>query len=422
MSHAAIQERALLYMKKKLLSLALTTAMVLTLAGCESSSNTTTTATRAEGDTSNYAIEASDFDAFIKSNAEVYKQYVTLGNYKGLEVEVDKTYLQVTDSDIESSIDTVRNQFATTENITEGVTASGDTVVLDYSGKKDGVAFSGGTATDVSYTIGSGKFIDDLDKGLVGLNIGETYDIPCTFPDNYSSTDLAGQSVIFTVTVTAKTNTVLPELTDEWVAANKEDIGLEANTVEELYSATREYLTNYGNSLYSSDKFGKALSQIIENSTITGYPEAEVNSLVDVYTNNIKTSYETYASYYEASGISSYEDYLLSAYGCSSEDDFADYAKEQVYSYLDEKMVITLIAAENNLAVSADEIFELGEEWADSYGYDSYQEILDSYTNEMNAEVGFEVLTEKVQNFVSDLCVEIESETETTTEAGTSAN
>jgi trigger factor len=68
---------------------------------------------------------------------------------------------------------------------------------------------------------------------------------------------------------------------------------------------------------------------------------------------------------------------------------------------MDEKMVITLIAVENNLTVSADEINELGEEWATEYGYDDYQEILDTYGKEMNAEVGFEVLTEKVQDFVN---------------------
>ena len=61
------------------------------------------------------------------------------------------------------------------------MTASGDTVKLDYSGLLNGEAFSGGTATDASYTIGSGKFITDLDQGLIGLTVGQEYNIPCTF-------------------------------------------------------------------------------------------------------------------------------------------------------------------------------------------------------------------------------------------------
>lgn len=395
-------------MKKKLLSLLVTVTMVATLAGCGSNNNNSTSNTTSDpNDTSNKEVEAADYYASAQKNAEVYKQYVTLGNYKGIEVTVDKSALAVSDEDVETNINTILNQFSTTEQITEGVTANGDTVILDYSGKKDGVAFSGGTATDVSYTIGSGNFIDDLDKGLVGLTIGQQYDIPCKFPDNYSSTDLAGQDVVFTVTVTAKTNTVLPELTDEWVASKKDDIGLNASNVEELRKNTREYLENYNKSSYSAEKFASALEKIIANSTISGYPEAEVSSLVTVYKNNIKTSYDTYSAYYTSSGINSYDDYLKYAYNCSSDDEFTEYAKEQVHQYLEEKMIITMIAVENNLTVSADEINDLGAEWAEQYGYDSYQEILDSYTKEMNAEVGFEVLSEKVQNFINDNCVEV---------------
>jgi trigger factor len=201
--------------------------------------------------------------------------------------------------------------------------------------------------------------------------------------------------------VTAKTQTVIPELTDEWVAENSEDVGLEATNAEEFRKALKEYLEDYNSSSLSSDKFTYALDTIISNSEIKDYPSKEEESLIDVYTSNIKTSYETYATYYSSSGIDSWEDYISSAYGCASDDEFTEYAREQVHAYMDEKMVITLIAVENNLTVSADEIIALGEEWATEYGYDDYQEILDTYGNEMNAEVGFEVLTEKVQDFVN---------------------
>ena len=78
------------------------------------------------------------------------------------------------------------------------------------------------------------RFITDLDQGLVGLNVGQEYDIPCTFPSDYSSSDLAGKSVIFTVTVHSITKKTIPELTDEWVAANAESMGIEGTTVEAL--------------------------------------------------------------------------------------------------------------------------------------------------------------------------------------------
>ena len=90
--------------------------------------------------------------------------------YKGIQVTVDKSVLNVAESDVDDYINkNIVSAEATTENVTSGVTADGDTVILDYSGKLDGEAFSGGTATDTTYTIGSGNFISDLDKGLVGL-------------------------------------------------------------------------------------------------------------------------------------------------------------------------------------------------------------------------------------------------------------
>ena len=380
--------------------------MVAAFTGCGDSKKPAASDTE---DTSNKEIEAADYYASVQKNAEIYKKYVTLGEYKGIEVKVDRSGLEVTDDDVESNINSMLNQFSTTEEIKEGVTAIGDDIILDYSGKKDGVAFSGGTATDASYTIGSGLFISDLDNGLAGLTIGQEYDIPCKFPDDYTSADLAGQDVVFTVKVTAKTKTVLPELTDAWVAEKNQDLGFESDvtTVEGLRKATREYLENYSNSSFSANKFGTALDTIIKNSTINGYPEAEVASLIDVYKNNVKSSYETYASYYESMGISSYEDYLKNAMNCSSEEEFDEVAKEAVHEYLEEKMVITIIAAENNLAVTADEINEMGEQWAADYGYNNYQEILDAYTKEMNAEVGFEVLSQKVQDFVNENAKEV---------------
>ncbi len=79
------------------------------------------------------------------------------------------------------------------------------------------MAFSGGTATDVEYTIGSGRFIEDLDKGLAGLEVGREYDIPCHFDDSYSNSDLAGKDVNFNVKVNAIVTTTLPEYNDDFV-------------------------------------------------------------------------------------------------------------------------------------------------------------------------------------------------------------
>lgn len=391
-------------MKKKFMSVMLAATLVVSLVGCGKKNNNNT-ATDAD-DTSNKAITAEEYNATIASNAAVYKKYITLPEYKGIAVSVDKSSLTVSDDDVETYISNILSSYATSEQVTEGTTASGDTISLDYNGKLDGVAFSGGTATDVSYTIGSGKFITDLDQGLVGLNVGQEYDIPCTFPSDYSSSDLAGKSVIFTVTVHSITKKTIPELTDEWVAANAESMGIEGTTVEALRKETREYLENSGKSTYDSNKYSAVYEVIKKDITVNGYPQAELDSLKSILKQNMEAEYNQYQSYYSAQGISDFSSYLSSVYNLSDDAAYDDYATQTAQEYLLEKMVLTIIAADNGIDVSADDINEIGATYASYYGYTDYQEILDTYGNEMNAELGYEKLSEKVQSFLNDNSVE----------------
>ena len=387
-------------MRKKILGIIMAASMVASLTACGGSDkNNSSDSSSNGGSTVNQEIAANQYADTIKSNAETYKTYISLPEYKGLSVSVDSEQKEVTDSDVTDYINNLISQYGTTESVTEGVTANGDTISLDYSGLLDGTAFSGGTATDVSYTIGSGKFIDDLDKGLVGLTVGEEYDIPCKFPDNYSSSDLAGKDVIFKVTVNSIKKTTLPELTDDWVASNASSLNVEATTVEGLKSYVKDYLETQAKTNYDSSKYQAAWKAISEQiNTDKGYPEAELNSLIDTLKSNVQSEYNQYGSYY---GISDFNSYLSQVYGFDSEDAFNDYAKEYAQSYLLEKMAITIIAENENITVSEDDINDRGAQLASYYGYSDYQEILDTYGNQMNSEVGYQVLYQKVQDFIN---------------------
>lgn len=387
-------------MRKKVLGIIMAASMVASLTACGGSDkNNSSDSSSNGGSTVNQEIAANQYADTIKSNAETYKTYISLPEYKGLSVSVDSEQKEVTDSDVTDYINNLISQYGTTESVTEGVTANGDTISLDYSGLLDGTAFSGGTATDVSYTIGSGKFIDDLDKGLVGLTVGEEYDIPCKFPDNYSSSDLAGKDVIFKVTVNSIKKTTLPELTDDWVASNASSLNVEATTVEGLKSYVKDYLETQAKTNYDSSKYQAAWKAISEQiNTDKGYPEAELNSLIDTLKSNVQSEYNQYGSYY---GISDFTSYLSQVYGFDSEDAFNDYAKEYAQSYLLEKMAVTIIAENENITVSEDDINDMGAQLASYYGYSDYQEILDTYGNQMNSEVGYQVLYQKVQDFIN---------------------
>lgn len=383
-------------MKKKLFSVLLVGALAASLVACDSKKKEVDKTPS----TVNTEINADEYAATITDNAGIYKTFVSLSDWKGMSVDLAESDYKVTDSDVEDYIQSLLEATATTDAQTTGTTKSGDTIKLDYSGKLDGTAFSGGTATDASYTIGSGKFIDDLDKGLVGLTVGVETDIPCTFPESYQNSDLAGKQVVFTVTVKEIDVTVVPELNDEWVTANASKLGVsdaELTNVEDLRAYVKNYLETQATSNRSSTVFETAYSQMSDGLDVSEYPSEELADLLNTLNNNVDSEYQSYSSSY-----SSKEDYLKSAYKFESLDAFNEYADNYAKQYLLQKMIITMIAADNNITVSADDINSTGEELASYYGYNDYQEILDTYGKTMNAEIGYQVLYQKVVEFVCD--------------------
>lgn len=382
-------------MKKKLVSIFLVMTMVLSMTACgKSSSQESTTSSSNSNKT---------YQEQLAEDQQNYAQYVTLGEYKGIEVEVDRSTLDVSDQNVQDYLDGILSQHGTTTKITSGTTKSGDAIVLDYSGLLDGTAFSGGTATDASYTIGSGKFIDDLDKGLVGLEVGKEYDIPCTFPSDYSSTDLAGKSVVFKVTVTAINQTVPAEYTDEFVQSIASTYKSTATTTTDFTAFAKQSLVSQAQSTFNNAKYSKIWDQISANSTVSGYPDEELQNLVNTIQSNVKSEFASKGSSY---GITDYATYLKQVYGYSTEQDFIDYANDYAKNYLKEKMVITMIAQKENISITDDQINQMGAQLAEYYGYDSFQEILDTYGSSINLEVGYSVLSDSVINFLLDSAVE----------------
>ena len=168
------------------------------------------------------------------------EEYVTLGDYKNIEVMVAGP--DVDNAEWASLNAQIYNEFVSAENgIKDRAVENGDWVNIDYSGKKDGVAFDGGTAAAQLLEIGSGMFIAGFEEGLVGVMPGETVDLDLTFPADYGNTELAGQAVVFTVTV----NYIYPgeeDWSDDVVAAAG---NAEYTTVEEMKQYVYDYLHEY---------------------------------------------------------------------------------------------------------------------------------------------------------------------------------
>ena len=151
---------------------------------------------------------------FIYTATVAVKPEVTLGEYKGLEVE--KADMTVKAEDIEAELKKVQEQNARLLTVEDRPVADGDQVVIDFDGDVDGKAFDGGKAEDYSLTIGSHSFIDTFEEQLIGKNIGEECEVNVTFPAEYHAAELANKPATFKVTVQEIKVKEIPELNDEF--------------------------------------------------------------------------------------------------------------------------------------------------------------------------------------------------------------
>ena len=183
-----------------------------------------------------------DVDQVEKGKSLVFKATVTvkpevkLGDYKGLEVEAFDT--EVTDEEVEAELKSLQERHAELVVKEDAPAENGDTVVLDFEGFVDGVAFEGGQADNHSLELGSGSFIPGFEEQLVGVKAGEEKDVEVTFPEEYHAAELAGKPAVFKVKVHEIKGKELPELDDEFA----KDVDEEAETIEALREKTKNRL------------------------------------------------------------------------------------------------------------------------------------------------------------------------------------
>ena len=225
---------------------------------------------------------------------------VTLGDYKG--VTVEKTIQSVTDEDVQNEID---NALANYPVEVDQAAKEGDTVNIDYVGKIDGEEFDGGSDQGADLKLGSGKFIDGFEDGLIGAKKGETRTLNLTFPEDYTQ-DLAGKAVEFTVTVNA-VKEPLSEPTDQWVADNIEGY----DNIADYKAGIRSEQEESNEQTAENQVRYAAWTQVIDNCTINEYPETLVEVGKKLYEQQVET-YAKYAgmeldAYIESSGLTQEE-------------------------------------------------------------------------------------------------------------------
>lgn len=326
--------------------------------------------------------------ALLVGCGEISNDQITIKKYKGLEVEKIEV-VEVTDEDIELSIESDLQTLSTTTEV-DRAAQMGDQVIIDYTGKLDGVAFEGGTASDQTIVLGEAGFIDGFEDGIVGHKKGETFDLPLTFPEDYSlNADLAGKAVVFTITLDKVEEIQVPELTDDIVA----QLSTTATTVEEYKAQVKEDL-RVSNEETAQSQLEEALWEaLVENSVVQSYPEDELEEMKT----NISNSYYYYAYYYGMEVDEFVETYI----GMTIE--------EMAKTILCQQYAISLIAEKEGLTVSDEAYQEALTEYATQYGYDDTAAFEEEYGADSIKEA---VLQDMVMDLLIENCKQVEAATE----------
>ncbi len=376
-------------MKKRLCILVLSLCVAASFAACkdkkEDEVKTNTEANAQEPEDDDASVEGDDAEVtadtrIVSVAAEDMENYVTLGEYKGISVQQDVE--EVTDGDVDLQIQNTMSDSAVESEDPDATIKNGDIANINYVGTKEGVAFDGGTADNYDLTIGSGSFIDGFEEGLVGAKKGETKELNLTFPENYPSEELAGQDVIFTVTVNSiKT---VPELTDEWAQENTE-----FDTAEAYRQSIRENMEENNEESAKTTALNNAWSQVVDNAEVKEYPKEDLEAAKKEY----EKSLQSYADQQQMT-----EDEFLEAQGITKEE-FDEQTQQYAEYKIKQNLVVQAIMDKEGFNLTDDKCKEAEAEIATNFGVDDISTLVEEYGRPA---INESIALTRVSDFVMD--------------------
>ncbi|MCU6786552.1 trigger factor [Aedoeadaptatus acetigenes] len=287
-------------------------------------------------------------DLIVEVSVEI-KPEVVLGDYKGLEIEAVPD--EVSDEMIDNEIDKQRHLNARHINIDDRAAEDGDKVNIDFEGKVDGVAFEGGSAEDQELELGSGSFIPGFEEGIVGHEIGETFDIDVKFPEDYFNEDLKGKDAVFTITLNSIAVEELPEVDDEFI----KDIS-EFDTVDEYKADLKKQKTEEVEANAKNIRMDRALEAAAANAKVD-VPEVMVNNAIDEQIrsmdNNMRSQGLQLEQYLQMLG--------------QSLDDFKDSMRPDAEKEVLKSLVLEAIVEAEKFEISDDEVEAYAREMSERY-------------------------------------------------------
>ena len=287
--------------------------------------------------------------SFIFTAEVAVKPEVTLGEYKGLEVEV--TPVEVTEEEVAAELKREQENNSRTIDVDDRAVAQGDMVTLDFEGFVDGVAFEGGKGTDYPLTIGSNSFIPGFEDQLVGAELNKEVEVNVTFPEDYHANDLAGKAAVFKCTVKAIKVKELPELDDEFA----KDVS-EFDTLAEYKADVEKKIRERKEGVAKREREDKAVDAVIANAQMD-IPEAMIQ-------NQIQQLMNDFVQRMQAQGLSIDQYYQFTGLDQAK---IQEQMRPQALKRIQSRLVLEKVADVENILISDDKFEEELKTMADMY-------------------------------------------------------
>ena len=286
---------------------------------------------------------------FIFTAEVAVKPEVTLGEYKG--VEVEKSDVEVTDEDINKEVDKERENNSRTIDVDDRAVESGDIIKLDFDGSVDGVPFAGGKAENYTLTIGSGSFIPGFEDQLIGTKIGEDKDVTVTFPEDYHEKSLAGKEAVFKCKVNAITVKELPDADDEFASEVSE-----FETLAEYKEDIKKKLTEKKEKAARAKKEAQAIEKAVENATME-IPDAMIDT-------QVQSMMEDFARRMQSQGLSLEQYFQFTGMDAKK---MHDQMKPEALKRIQNSLVLEAVAKAENIEISDEKVDEEIAKMAEAY-------------------------------------------------------
>lgn len=286
---------------------------------------------------------------FIFTAEVAIKPEVTLGDYKGIEVE--KKEAEVTDDEVMAEIEKEREQNSRMLTIDDRPVQKDDIVIIDFEGFVDGEAFEGGKSEGYSLTIGSNSFIDNFEDQLIGKEVGEDVEVNVTFPEEYHAKELAGKPALFKVKIHEIKVKELPELDDDFA----QDVS-EFDTLDEYKESVKATIKENKEKELKIVKENEIVDKIIENATMDipdPMVEEQVRQMADDFAHRMQYQGLSLEQYFQFTGMDSKK--------------FIDSLRPQALKRIQSRLVLEAVVKAENIEVTDEEYNKELKEMADMY-------------------------------------------------------